>query len=82
MACFTQFAVRTNLQGRGLGTQVMNFIENRAAELGVEYLALDTSERAFDLIEMYKKRGYLEVAKHSWDFTNYKSVVLSKKLAT
>jgi ribosomal protein S18 acetylase RimI-like enzyme len=76
----TQFAVRLSHQDSGFGKQMMDFAESKAIELGVEYLSLDTSENAHRLISMYRKRGYLIVDEHDWDFTNYKSVVMSKKL--
>lgn len=59
---FGQFAVKLNHQGFGYGSLMMDFIENRAKELGALELALDTSEHADDLIRMYEKRGYRFVA--------------------
>jgi hypothetical protein len=48
--------------------------------LGFSEIALDTSERAHHLIQMYEKRGYRFVEYFQWEVTNYRSVVLSKKL--
>ena len=50
--------VRQELQGNGIGRDMMDFIEDRARELGKIILTLgvdDTNERA---IKMYKNRGY------------------------
>ncbi|MCP4445626.1 MAG: GNAT family N-acetyltransferase [Myxococcales bacterium] len=77
---FTQFAVDQAFQGHGYGQQILDFLENRARESGAEELALDTSERASDLIAMYRRRDYRFVQEANWSATNYKSVVLSKAL--
>ncbi len=80
VASFQQFAVAPELQGRGLGSFIMDILERRAAQLGYAELALDTSEKAVNLIRYYRKRGYEEVARQDWKETNYLSVVLSKQL--
>lgn len=77
---FGRFAVEPSLQGQGIGKLFMNYIENRAKELEAKTLALDTSEKASHLIQMYEKRGYQFVCYHQWSITNYRSVVMSKKL--
>lgn len=80
VAAFSQFAVKHHLKGQGLGQKMMAYIEAKARQLGAKELALDTSEKATDLIAFYKKRGYQIVAEHDWEFTNYKSLILSKNL--
>ena len=77
---FGQFATKPSLQGKGIGTRVMDYLENRAKELGAIELALDTSEHADNLIQMYKKRSYEIVAYTKWDVVNYRSEIMSKKL--
>ena len=77
---FGQFAVDPELQGRGLGSSMMNMLESRALQMGASELALDTSEHADNLIAMYTKRGYRHVGYAQWEVTNYRSVILSKKL--
>lgn len=77
---FHQFAIDPKLQGHGLGSKLMDLIEKRAAELGANELALDTSEHADHLIDMYKKRGYEFVQHVRWSAVNYRSVVMSKTL--
>lgn len=80
---FTQFAVLPKYQKSGLGSFMMSFVENKAQELGFDEIALDTSEDAKGLISYYKKRGYRFIEHVQWDLSavNYRSVVLSKKLA-
>jgi hypothetical protein len=59
----------------------MGIAEARAREKGVAELALDTSEHAEGLIAMYKRRGYRFIEYAQWDSVNYRSVILSKRLA-
>lgn len=80
VASFGQFAVRPSHQGRGIASALMNLVEQRAAEKGIRQLALDTSENAAGLIEMYKARGYQFVEYIQWDVTNYRSMVFAKTL--
>lgn len=78
---FTQFAVKTNYQGLGVGQKLMDFVEEYAISDGALEMALDTSEHAHGLIKMYKKRNYRLVEYTHWGVTNYRSVVLSKNLS-
>lgn len=80
VATFGRFAVPPELQGHGIGSKMMDIIENRARALGFTQLALDTSEHATHLIKMYEKRGYKFIEFHQWNITNYRSVVMSKSL--
>ena len=80
VASFGQFAVRPALQRQGIGTRLMDIVEQRAREKGVVELALDTSEHAEALIAMYTKRGYRFIEYAQWDGVNYRSVILSKQL--
>lgn len=78
--CFGQFAIRSDLQGKQLGSMLMDYLEYRARELGARELALDTAEPAHHLIQMYEKRGYQIVDHTQWEVTNYRSVIMSKSL--
>ena len=80
VAGFGQFAVRPSHQGRGVGSSLLKFIELLAKEQGVKQLALDTSENATELIALYEAKGYGFVEHLKWPDTNYRSVVLSKRL--
>jgi GNAT superfamily N-acetyltransferase len=81
VASFGQYAVRPSHQGRGIGAKLLELVEQRAREKGVGVLALDTSEKAVQLIELYQAKGYRFVEYHQWRDTNYRSMVFSKKLA-
>lgn len=75
-----QFAVRPDLQGRGVGRALFTRVEAEARERSAVELALDTSENAHRLIRCYERLGFRFVEHVSWDDTNYRSVVLSKAL--
>lgn len=77
---FGQFGVRPDLQGGGLGSRLLEIVEEMARERGAAELALDTAEGARHLIDWYGRRGYHEVERVAWGTTNYTSVILSKKL--
>jgi len=77
---FEQFGVDPDHQGLGIGARLMDMVEAQAAAQGAAEIACDTSEHATDLIAMYIRRGYRQVASTSWDVTNYTSVVLSRIL--
>ena len=76
-----QLGVEPSLQGRGIGRQLFVKAENHAREIGLQELALDTAESATHLIKWYQRLGYRFIEYVQWDTTNYRSVVLGKRLA-
>jgi N-acetylglutamate synthase-like GNAT family acetyltransferase len=48
-------AVRTDLQGKGLGKKIIEYIEKRARELNLENIILDARINA---VKFYEGRGY------------------------
>ncbi|MBK9002197.1 MAG: GNAT family N-acetyltransferase [Myxococcales bacterium] len=79
-ASMGQLAVDPGHQGRRIGAALMDRAEKRAVEWGAQWIAIDTSEHATELIETYRRRGYEIVERVRWDVTNYQSVVLAKRL--
>lgn len=77
---FGQFAVRPDLQRKGIGNRLLSTVEQRALDLGAHELALDTAEGATHLRRWYERLGFRLVGHVSWHDTNYRSVVLSKTL--
>ena len=77
---FGQFAVEPACQRGGVGSQLLDHVEQYARENHAAELALDTSERAASLIAYYARRGYRQVGHVQWRDTNYRSVVMSKAL--
>lgn len=80
VAYFTQFAIHVEEQGNGYGHDLLSFVEAWVKGEGALELALDTSEKAEELIKWYKKRGYRFVEHALLPSVSYRSVVLSKKL--
>ena len=80
VATFGQFAVDKDFQRAGVGGALIELAEQLARRDGAKELSLDTAEGAIDLIEYYTKRGYRFVGYCQWDITNYRSILLSKKI--
>jgi GNAT superfamily N-acetyltransferase len=70
VAEFSQFAVRPSHQRHGLGSRLIEMVEQRARQRGVAHLALDTSEHATGLIEMYTRKGFAFVEYAQWEMVN------------
>jgi GNAT superfamily N-acetyltransferase len=77
---FGKFAVDPEYQNSGLGSYLLNFIEDYARQEGKKQMMLDTSEKAQHLIDYYEKRGYIYIQHWQWKDVNYRSVVMGKKL--
>lgn len=75
-----QFGVLPDFQRRGIGRRLIERAESHARRCELDELALDTAESATHLIEWYERLGYRSIEYVSWDVTNYRSVVLGKKL--
>ena len=80
VAAFGQFAVDPEYQNSGLGSRLLDVAEKCAIRDKAKEIAFDTAEGAVDLIDYYKKRGYQFVQYTQWVVTNYRSVIMSKKL--
>src|SRR4051794_11570226 len=81
VASFHQFAVEPELQRFGIGAKLVEVCERRAADTGAGELGVDTSEHATHLIDWYGRLGYRIVGDADWSATNYRSVVLSKRVS-
>lgn len=77
---FGQFAVQPGLQRNGIGLQMLRMAEAEARSVGATELALDTAEPAEHLCRWYQQLGFRFVEYVQWDVTNYRSVILSKRL--
>lgn len=67
--CVYWIAVAKEQQGRGLGTQLINYVENEARKQNGRLLLIETSTlaRYESTREFYRKRGY-SVASHIPDY--------------
>jgi GNAT superfamily N-acetyltransferase len=80
VAKITQISVEPELQGNGLGRELVAHVEEYARQDGAVEVALDTAEPAHHLIDWYRRMGYRFVEYVDWPVTNYRSMVFSKKL--
>jgi len=80
VASYGQFSVDPEYQNIGLGSKLIDIVEKCAIRDNAKEIAIDTAEGAKDLIEYYKKRDYNFVTHAQWDVTNYRSVIMAKKL--
>lgn len=71
---------RPRHQRRGWGSELVRHLEAGARELGADELSIDTSEGATHLIALYERRGYRHIGYAQWEHTNYRGVLLSKRL--
>jgi GNAT superfamily N-acetyltransferase len=78
---FSQFGVDPDLQGRGIGRLLLEQVERRATECGSTEIACSMADPDTALKEFYLKRGYRFIEYWQWPYTNYRSAILSKKLA-
>lgn len=82
VAVFSQFGVDPQRRGEGIGKALLAASEDWARAAGCTELALDTSDQAVHLIELYEMWGFSIVDRHDWrPGVNYLSVVMSKRLA-
>lgn len=82
VACAHQFAVDPEQQGRGLGRLLLAHAEDWSRARGYAELAMDTAEPATHLVDFYRRLGYAHVGWVQWPGKVYRSVVLSKPLAS
>ncbi|OAB63727.1 hypothetical protein AY599_04675 [Leptolyngbya valderiana BDU 20041] len=77
---FSQFAVEPTLQRGGVGSALLNRVEQETLALGATELALSMAEPDAPLREYYERRGYRVVQTWQWPYTNYLSLIMSKTL--
>jgi uncharacterized damage-inducible protein DinB/GNAT superfamily N-acetyltransferase len=79
-AHFHQFAVDPELQGRGVGSLLLESGERWARRQGYKRMALDTAQPATALRALYERLGYVDVGQVQWTGKTYRSVVMQKAL--
>lgn len=75
-----QLAVRPDQRRNGIGTDLLDFAEQRATYGGLERLRLDTAIPAKHLVALYERRGYRPVEEVQWEGKTYKSYIMEKNL--
>ena len=58
-----ELCVRTDLQGRGIGTAFIEHIENALREMGINHIFLQT-DRDMPAYDFYLRRGFTELVNH------------------
>lgn len=73
-------AVHPDFQGRGLGRELMAFVERLAREQGLAGVHLYTNEAMTENLAFYPRLGYQEIGRRAED--GYRRVFFLKRLAT
>ncbi|MEO1535847.1 MAG: GNAT family N-acetyltransferase [Planctomycetota bacterium] len=81
-AHFAMFAVDPQLQGIGVGVMLLERCERRALETGADRLALSMAEPDTSLRRYYERRSYDFIEHWKWPYTNYRSVILARQIAS
>ena len=69
-----RLCVRADLQGRGLGFQLVSHVIERAKSLGCDFIRLLASEGNIPANRLYEKLGFRKLGKvrlYEWDFLAY-----------
>lgn len=74
------FAVRPDLKRQGIGHFLLDLIERKARERGINRLQLDTAIPARHLVAFYERRGFVPIREEHWDGKTYRSYIMEKKL--
>ncbi|KAF0245261.1 MAG: hypothetical protein FD180_1808 [Planctomycetota bacterium] len=75
-----RMCVEPEEQKRGLGKRLMAFAEVEAVRRGLHAVRLDTAKPFQRLVGWYLKLGYVVISETQWDVTNYRSVIMEKRL--
>lgn len=75
-----QFGIDPRYKRKGLGTLLMNYVEELAAKEGYESIQLDTAKPATHLVDWYLKRKYQIIAEEQWEGKTYQSWIFEKEL--
>jgi ribosomal protein S18 acetylase RimI-like enzyme len=72
------FRVRSEFQGKGLGTQLMDVVEEDLLERGFTFVTLNVSQDNEGALRLYKKRGYQIMGPDPgrWSYVNHKGEVI------
>jgi len=70
-------AIREDLQGKGLGRLLLEFLETKAQELGCKFITLQAREKA---VSFYERHGYELVKKTHLLFNSIQHYQMQKQL--
>lgn len=69
-ADITKVSVRKDMQGRGIGKQLLDALHDAAYEYGVRKVFLDVRESNAPALKLYAKCGYTEVGRRKQYYTD------------
>ncbi len=75
-----QFAVAPANKRQGIGRQLLSLAEERAKQLGLNRLRLDTAVPAAHLVRLYESHGYSIINQVQWEGKTYASFIMEKVL--
>ena len=70
-------SVHPELSGRGYGSELVNFYEARAREMGCDYLRIDTNVKNIPARRIYEKHGYERAGTVKCSFKEINDVYLA-----
>ena len=73
--------VKPDFRGRGIAFQVLQQLENWAAEFGYSYCILETGKKQPEAIALYKKSGYKVIPNYGQYKTVSNSVCMQKEIS-
>lgn len=76
-----QFGIHPSYKRMGLGSRMMDYIEQVAQQENYDCIQLDTAKPATHLVRLYEKRGYRIIAETRFDGKTYESWIFEKPLA-
>lgn len=79
-AYVSQFAVRPDRKRQGLGSRLMDFVEDLAKREKFQCLQLDTAKPATHLVSFYERRGYRIISQTRYEGKTYESWIFEKDI--
>jgi len=69
------------LRGRGIATRLLAQLESEARRLGAARLVLETGERQFESVALYRRAGFVEIPRYGEYMNSPLSLCMGKPLA-
>jgi putative acetyltransferase len=69
------------LRGRGIATRILSHLEGEARRLGAARLVLETGERQFESVALYRRAGFVEIPRYGEYVDSPLSLCMGKPLA-
>jgi putative acetyltransferase len=69
------------LRGRGIATRLLAHLEAEARQLGATRLVLETGERQFESVALYRRAGFVEIPRYGEYVDSPLSLCMGKPLA-